>query len=57
MGWVKDLTLPDGTVTKTFASPLRLDGRGAPIDASPPALGQHTGEIRQRYAADGGQER
>lgn len=49
MGWVQPLTLPNGTTTRTFASPIRLNGCAAPIDAPPPALGQHTDEIRARY--------
>ena len=51
MGWVQPLTLPGGTQTRTFASPLRLNGEGAAIDRAPPALGEHTNEIRQRYGA------
>jgi crotonobetainyl-CoA:carnitine CoA-transferase CaiB-like acyl-CoA transferase len=49
MGWVQPLTLPGGTTTRTFASPLRLNGEGASIGRPPPALGEHTDEIRQRY--------
>ena len=51
MGWVQPLELPGGTRTRTFASPLRLNGAGAPIERPPPALGEHTQEIRQRYGA------
>ncbi len=49
MGWVREMRLPGGTVTKTFASPIMLDGRGGAIDRAPPALGEHTSEIRERY--------
>jgi crotonobetainyl-CoA:carnitine CoA-transferase CaiB-like acyl-CoA transferase len=50
MGWVHPLRLPNGVNTKTFGSPLRLNGQGPAIDRPPPALGAHTGEIRARYA-------
>ncbi|WP_069814051.1 CaiB/BaiF CoA transferase family protein [Streptomyces sp. TP-A0874] len=45
MGWVEPLELPNGTVTRTFGSPLRFDGRGFPVYRHPPALGEHTGEV------------
>lgn len=38
MGWVQDLTLPNGISTKTFGSPIRIDGSDAPIRRPPPAL-------------------
>jgi crotonobetainyl-CoA:carnitine CoA-transferase CaiB-like acyl-CoA transferase len=50
MEWVQALALPGGAVTKTFASPLRLDGQRPAIERPPPALGEHTEEIRRRYA-------
>ena len=37
-GWVQPLTLPGGTVTRTFASPLAIDGKRAPIRKAPPRL-------------------
>jgi crotonobetainyl-CoA:carnitine CoA-transferase CaiB-like acyl-CoA transferase len=49
MGWVQPLDLPGGASTRTFASPLRMNGEGASIDRPPPALGEHTNEIRERY--------
>ena len=36
--WVRDLTLPGGSVTRTFASPLGFDGKRAPIRKGPPRL-------------------
>ena len=51
MGWIHPLVLPNGVATKTFGSPLRLNGAGAPIASAPPALGEHTEEIRARYSA------
>ena len=50
MGWVQPLRLPNGTMTRTFGSPIRLNGHGVPIYTPPPALGQHTNEIQARYA-------
>ena len=50
MGWVQPLTLPNGQQTRTFASPVRLNGQGFPIRRSPPELGQHTQEIRAECA-------
>ncbi|VTU12848.1 Succinyl-CoA:(R)-benzylsuccinate CoA-transferase subunit BbsF [Variovorax sp. SRS16] len=49
MGWVHALTLPNGATTRTFGFPLRLDGHAADIRSGPPALGEHTEEIRARY--------
>ena len=56
MGWVQPLQLPNGVVTKTFGTPLRINGAGTAIGAAPPALGQHTAEIRARYGASRHQE-
>jgi crotonobetainyl-CoA:carnitine CoA-transferase CaiB-like acyl-CoA transferase len=50
MGWLHPVTLPGGARTRTFGSPLRLDGRAAAIGRPPPALGEHTAEILARYA-------
>jgi crotonobetainyl-CoA:carnitine CoA-transferase CaiB-like acyl-CoA transferase len=46
-GWVQPLALPGGTTTRTFVSPL---GRGAPVRRPPPALGEHTDEIRKEVS-------
>jgi len=46
MQWVQDLSLPGGAHTRTFVSPLRLDGQGLPVRLHPPALGEHTESIR-----------
>lgn len=46
MGWVHPLELPNGSRTQTFASPIRFDGRTADILRRPPALGEHSDEIR-----------
>lgn len=45
MGWVQPLVLPNGVLTRTFASPIRIDGAGLPIRRSPPAVGEHNDEV------------
>jgi crotonobetainyl-CoA:carnitine CoA-transferase CaiB-like acyl-CoA transferase len=45
MDWVRSIDLPGGATTRTFASALRLSGKGLPIYRSPPALGEHTDEV------------
>lgn len=45
MGWVRDIGLPNGRRTRTFASPLRFSGRGLPIYREPPALGADNAEV------------
>ena len=53
MNWVQPMTLPGGGKTKTFGSPIRFDGQGFAVRGQPPGLGQHTEEIRARYAGGG----
>lgn len=50
MQWVRDITLPGGTTTRTFGSPLRLSEEGLPIYRNPPALGEHTAEVLEDLA-------
>ncbi len=50
MQWVQPLTLPGGTQTRTFVSPIRLNGEGFGVRGAPPALGEHTEAIRARYS-------
>ncbi len=45
MQWVQPLTLPNGEVTRTVVSPLRLSGEGLPLRSPPPALGEHNAEL------------
>lgn len=45
MEWVREITLPAGAKTRTFASPLRFTGKGFDIYRDPPALGQHDAEV------------
>ncbi|KAA0180359.1 CaiB/BaiF CoA transferase family protein [Cupriavidus cauae] len=56
MEWVRPLTLPSGVATRTFVSPLRLDGMGLPVRRPPPALGEHTEAVRAAHAGGAGQE-
>ena len=45
MGWVQEILLPSGKATKTFGSPLRINGATLPIVGNPPGLGEHTEEV------------
>lgn len=49
MEWVQPLELPNGVKTRTFASPLRMSGKGLPISRRPPALGEHNDEVLSAY--------
>ena len=42
MGWVQEIELPSGARTRTFGSPIRINGRNLPISQRPPALGEHS---------------
>jgi crotonobetainyl-CoA:carnitine CoA-transferase CaiB-like acyl-CoA transferase len=50
-GWVVPMTLPNGARTRTFISPLRLDGRTLPVRAGPPALDGDRAEILAELGA------
>ncbi len=52
MGWVMPLTLASGAETKTFGSPVRIDGENAPIRRAPPALDADRDEILAELEAD-----
>lgn len=52
MGWVQDLELVNGVTTKTFGSPLRINGEPIAIRQRPPGLGEHTDEVLDKIAAD-----
>jgi len=45
MQWVQALELPNGVKTKTFGSPVMIDGQAAPIRRGPPRLGEHNDEV------------
>jgi crotonobetainyl-CoA:carnitine CoA-transferase CaiB-like acyl-CoA transferase len=55
MQWVREITLPGGARTTTFASPLRFSGEGFPIYRDPPALGQHNDEVLGAVRAEPGE--
>jgi crotonobetainyl-CoA:carnitine CoA-transferase CaiB-like acyl-CoA transferase len=48
MGWVQEIDLPSGGRTRTFGSPIRIDGQNLPIYLRPPALGEHSQEAMRR---------
>lgn len=50
MGWVQPLELPNGKQTRTFVSPVRLNGAGFGVRQAPPELGQHSDEIRAQFS-------
>lgn len=45
MGWVQDVQLPNGRETKTFISPIRIDGLNLPVRRGPPELGADTDSV------------
>jgi crotonobetainyl-CoA:carnitine CoA-transferase CaiB-like acyl-CoA transferase len=52
MGWVQDIELPSGAQTRTFGSPIRIDGRNLPISRRPPALGEHSQDAMRQTVRD-----
>jgi crotonobetainyl-CoA:carnitine CoA-transferase CaiB-like acyl-CoA transferase len=50
MGWIREIELPTGKFTRTFASPLRIDGKPAPIRRGPPALDADRAAILQELS-------
>ena len=49
-GWVQAITLPNGTRTKTFGSPVRFDLKPTKVRTMPPELDEHGEEIRAEMA-------
>jgi crotonobetainyl-CoA:carnitine CoA-transferase CaiB-like acyl-CoA transferase len=45
MGWVENMTLPNGLRTPTVISPQHLSGARLGVYRNPPALGEHTDEV------------
>lgn len=50
-GWIQPITLPGGTETKTFNTPVRIPGLDFGIYRRPPSLGEHTQEIISELTA------
>ena len=48
LGLVVAATLPGGHATRTVGCPVRLDGEAVEVDATFPALGEHTAALRSR---------
>lgn len=44
MGWVENVTLPNGVTSKTVISPQRISGERLGVYRNPPALGEHTAQ-------------
>jgi crotonobetainyl-CoA:carnitine CoA-transferase CaiB-like acyl-CoA transferase len=44
-GWVEELVLPSGTATRSFGTPIAIDGVREPIRRPPPALGGDTAAV------------
>ncbi|MGB3289564.1 MAG: CoA transferase [Burkholderiaceae bacterium] len=51
MDWVQDIQLPNGRVTKSFMSPVRMNGQTPQARLRPPALGEHTSELKASLLA------
>lgn len=51
MGWVQPITLPNGKQTRTFGAPVRIDGQTVPVHRQPPALGEHSQDVRNALKA------
>lgn len=51
---VRPMTLPNGVATRTVGCPVRIDGRVLAVDTRPPALGEHSAQIRPASEAAGG---
>jgi len=45
MGWVENVTLPNGVASRTVISPQRMSGERLGVYRNPPALGEHTSEV------------
>jgi crotonobetainyl-CoA:carnitine CoA-transferase CaiB-like acyl-CoA transferase len=50
-GWVENLILPGGALTRTFCSPLGFGGKRAPIRKGPPALDADREDIMRLIGA------
>ncbi|TDY21946.1 crotonobetainyl-CoA:carnitine CoA-transferase CaiB-like acyl-CoA transferase [Paraburkholderia sp. BL6665CI2N2] len=52
MQWVQPLELPNGVLTRTFASPVRFSGQNSEIRMRPPGLGEHNDELLTKSAVE-----
>jgi len=48
-GMIRDAALADGTSTRLFAQPWRVDGERPPLRLAPPRLGEHTAAFLARF--------
>jgi crotonobetainyl-CoA:carnitine CoA-transferase CaiB-like acyl-CoA transferase len=51
MGWVEEMTLPNGVRSKVVMSPQRVGDEHPHVYRNPPALGEHTAEVLAELAA------
>jgi crotonobetainyl-CoA:carnitine CoA-transferase CaiB-like acyl-CoA transferase len=51
MEWIQELDLPNGQRTRSFMSPIRLNGQTQQARMRPPALGEHNAELKASLAA------
>lgn len=51
MGFVEALELPNGVMTQTFGSPIRIDGEAPKIYRRPPLLGEHGDSVLDSLSA------
>ena len=49
---VRDMTLPNGSATRTVGSPIRINGTPIAHDTRPPALGEDTEALRATFRKD-----
>jgi crotonobetainyl-CoA:carnitine CoA-transferase CaiB-like acyl-CoA transferase len=52
LGLVEEVTLPGGARTKTVVSPVVMSGRISGVRRAPPAIGEHSDEIRAELSVD-----
>jgi crotonobetainyl-CoA:carnitine CoA-transferase CaiB-like acyl-CoA transferase len=46
-GWVEELTLPNGQTTRTFGTPIAINGQREAVRRPPPELGADTATVRE----------
>jgi len=51
MGWVEEMTLPNGVKSKVVMSPQRMGTERPRVYRDPPALGEHTAEVLAELVA------